>query len=66
MSRVVRKEKKKKRKKKPYTTCQLGPKIRSRISDFISLDKNSFCRASTLNLDRSLSVEIAIEIAIEL
>ena len=35
--------------------------IRFGKSDFVILDKYSFCQASTLNLDRSLSIEIAIK-----
>ena len=35
--------------------------IKSRKLDFIILDRYSLCQASTLDLDRSLSVEIAVE-----
>ena len=36
--------------------------IRLGKTGFVILDRYSFCRASTLNLDRCLSVEIAVEL----
>ena len=36
--------------------------IRSGNSNFIILDRFSFCRASTLNLDRKDSVKISIKL----
>ena len=47
MSRVVREKK-----KNPTHICQLEPKIKSRNSNFIDLDRFNFCRVSFLNLDR--------------
>ena len=35
--------------------------IISRNSNFIILDRYSFCQASTLNLDRKDSIEISVE-----
>ena len=52
MSRVVRKE----------TLYKHGLKIRFENSDFVSLDRNNLCRASTLNLDKNYSVETSIEL----
>ena len=42
MSRVVRKKKK----KNPKQMHQHGPKIRSRNSEFVKLDRSSLCRAA--------------------
>ena len=39
-------------KRNPTHICQLGSKIKFGNSDFVDLDKFSFCRASFLNLDR--------------
>ena len=58
MSRVV----KKKKKKNPIQIYKHGSKIKSGISDFVSLDRNSLCRASTLNLDRKDFVKTSVEL----
>ena len=59
MSRVTKKE-------TLYKYFQHGPKIRSRNSDFVSLDRFSFCRAfvvlSSLSLDKYDSIEISAEL----
>ena len=57
MSRVV-----KKKKKNPIQIYKHGSKIKSGISDFVSLDRNSLCRASTLNLDRKDFVKTSVEL----
>ena len=54
MSRVVRK-------KNPTQILMNMREIRSGNSNFVILDRFSFCRASTLNLDRKDSIEISIE-----
>ena len=54
MSRVVRKE--------TLQIFQLGPKIRSKNSDFVSLNRFSLYQASTINLDRKDSVKISVEL----
>ena len=36
--------------------------IKSKKFDFVILDKYNLCQASTLNLDRSISIEIVVEL----